>query len=277
MPQERGKTPKNLYSSEWVFKGATLFSFMSDLGWFYILEQNCQSNLDSNVSISCSNTHQVSPAERGRPGPWTAVLTTLTAGLTPSASTRKTALCSSTTLRAKPKAPTLIWPLRARAQGPTLFTPPPWKLGPTTSWEQVCVRARLTRSSSVSFRVINCYFANGYMCVCVCARVCGRARRLQMGAPAGLPQQTHHAHSVWPERQRPPRWDQLPRHLQVWHQHHTHTHTHKRLHLHNSVCIFYHKPVSQTLRLDTAKQNKKKPDRDVPTEDRLRSTCLIAF
>lgn len=36
-----------------------------------------------------------------------------------------------------------------------------------------------------------------------------------MGAPAGLPEQTHHAHGVWSQGQCSPSWDYLPRHLQV--------------------------------------------------------------
>lgn len=77
-------------------------------------------------------------------------------------------------------------------------------------------------------------------CVCMCVRVC--VHRLQMGASAGLPQQTHHAHSVWPERQRPPRWDQLPRHLQVWDQHHTLANAFR----YTTVMSVITKPVSQS-------------------------------
>lgn len=41
------------------------------------------------------------------------------------------------------------------------------------------------------------------------------ARRVQMGAPAGLQEQTDNAHCVWPQGQRSPSWDHIPCNLQV--------------------------------------------------------------
>lgn len=41
------------------------------------------------------------------------------------------------------------------------------------------------------------------------------AHRVQMGATAGLQEQTHHAHCVWSQGQRSPSWDHISCHLQV--------------------------------------------------------------
>lgn len=79
--------------------------------------------------------------EQGPPGPWTAALTTLTAGQTRSASTRRTALCLSTTQKAKLKFLTLSLTLthvtQARALRHSLSSPPTRTHAPTTSSEQV--------------------------------------------------------------------------------------------------------------------------------------------